>query len=109
MKVLGITQSSKNWYSNKHKVSFNRGSWVSMRSNGIGVEERHQLKILLAALWRISKWLVRHIKLLPFLLTHSTSVLFFVSVISTRVSRSGSSSTTFSETFTMAHFVVKPT
>ena len=72
-----------------------------MRSSEIGVEERHQLKTLFAALWRISKWLVRHINLLLFLLTHSTSALFFVLVISTRVCDEGSSSSTFSETFTM--------
>ena len=107
MKVLGI-QSSKNWYSKKFKAIFNRRSWVSMRSNGTGVKERHQPKTSLAALCRISNWLVRHINLLLFLLTHSTSVLFFVLVISTRVRDSGSS-TTFSETFSMAHFVVKPT
>ena len=92
------------------KVILNRVSWVSRRSNVIGVEERHQLKILLAALWRISNWLVRHFNLLLFLVTHSTSVLFFVLVISTRVCDSGPSSTTFyQEPFTMAHFVVKPT
>ena len=31
------------------KVIFNCGSWVSIRSNGIGVEERHPLNTLLAA------------------------------------------------------------
>ena len=80
-----------------------------MRINGVGVEERHQRKALLAALWRISNWLVRHINLLLFLLTYSTSVLFFALVISSQVSDSGSSSTTFSEAFIMAHFVVEPT
>ena len=44
------------WYSKfkKFNVIFNKGSWVSMRSNEIEVEERHQLKTLLAVLWRIS-------------------------------------------------------
>ena len=73
----------------------------------IGVEERHPLRTLLAALWKISNWVFRHINLLLFLATHSTSVLFFVLVISTRVCDSGSS--TFSDTFSLAHFVVKPT
>ena len=72
------------------------------------MEERHQLKTLLAALCRIFNWLVRHINLLLFLLTHSTSVLFFVLVISNRVC-DGGSSTVCSEIFTVAHFVVKPT
>ena len=58
------------------KVILNRVSWVSRRSNRIGVEERHQLKILLAALWRISNWLVRHFNLLLFLVTHSTRFCF---------------------------------
>ena len=102
MKVLGI-HSAKTWFSKNFKVIFNRGSWVSMRSNGIGVEERHQLKTLLAALWRISS--IYQL----FLLAHSTCVLFFVLVISTRACDSGSFSATFSETFIMAHFVVKPT
>ena len=53
IKVLGI-QSSKNWYSKKFQVIFIRGSWVSVRSNGIGLEKGHILKALLAALWRIS-------------------------------------------------------
>ena len=79
-----------------------------MKSSGLGMEERHQLNTFLAALWKISNWLVRRINLLLFLLTHSTSVLFFVLVISTRVCDIGSS-TTFSETITMAHFVAKPT
>ena len=90
------------------KVIFNRGSWVSIRSNGIGVEERHSLKTLHAALWRISNWLVGHINLKLFLVTNSTSVLIFVLVIFTRACNSGSSSSKFFETFTMAHFVVKP-
>ena len=102
-------QSLKNWYSKKFKAIFNTRSLVSMGSNGIGVKERHQLKNLLTALCRIFNWLVRHINLLLFLLTHSTSVLFFVLVIYTGVCDSGSSSMTTSETFAMAHFVVKPT
>ena len=61
------------------------------RNTEIRVEERHPLRTLLAALWRISNWLFRHINLLLFLATHSTSVLFFVLVISTRVCDSGSS------------------
>ena len=73
------------------------------------MEERHRLKTLLAALWRISKWLVRYINLLVFLVTHSTRVWFFMLVISTRVYDNGSSSSTFSETFTMANFAVKLT
>ena len=85
----------KNWYSKNFKVIFSRGSWVSMRSSGLGVETSHQLKTLLAALWRISNWLVRHIILLLFLLTHSTSALFLVLVIFTRVCDKVSSSTTF--------------
>ena len=82
MKALGI-QSSKNWYSKKFKVIFNRESWVSMRSNGIGVEERHPPKTLLAAMRITSNWLVRNTNLLLFLLPPFTSVLFFVLVIST--------------------------
>ena len=93
IKVLGI-QISKNCYSKKFKVIFNRGSCVSMRSNGIGMEERHQLKTLHADLWRISNRLVRHINLLLFLWTHSASVLYFMLVVSTRVCGSSSSSTT---------------
>ena len=46
------------------KVIFNRGSWVLIRSNRIGVEEKHPLKTLLAALRRIFNWIVRHINLL---------------------------------------------
>ena len=108
MKVLGI-QSSKTWYSKKFKVSFNKKIWVSIRSNEIGLEDRYYLKTLLAALSRVSKWLVTHINFLLFLLTHSTSASFFMLAISTRVCDCGSSSTTFSETFTVVHFVVKPT
>ena len=91
------------------EVIFNEGSWVSIRSNKIEVEKRNPLKILLAALWKIFNWLVRHINFLQFLVTHSTNVLFFAVVISTRVCDSDSSSTTFSKTFIMAQFVVKPT
>ena len=85
----------KHWYSKNFKVIFSTKSWVSMRSSGIGVEKIHQLKTLLAALWRISNWLVRHIKLLLFLLTHSTITLFLVLDKFTRVCDEGSSSTTF--------------
>ena len=68
------------------------------------------IKHFLAALRIIFNRLVRYINFLLFLVTHSTSVLFFVLVISTRVSDSGSSSaSTFSEIFTKAHFVVKHT
>ena len=106
--ILGVgaehVQKHKNAWC--FKVIFNKGSWVSIRSNGIGVEERHPLKTLLAALWRISNWLVRHFNLLLFLVTHSTLVLFFVSVIFTQVCDNGSCSSTFSKTFTMANFVV---
>ena len=66
------------------KVIFNSESWVSVRSSGMGTEERHPLKILHAALSRISDWLVRHINLLLFLVTHSMRVCSFVLVISTR-------------------------
>ena len=96
MKVLDVS-----------RVMFSWGNWVSIRSNWIGVEERHPLKTLLAVLRRIANCLVRHINPLLYLLTHSTSVLFFVLVISTPVSDCGSSSLTFPETFIMTHFVVK--
>ena len=99
----------KNWYSKNFKVIFSRGSWVSMRSSGIGVKESHQLKTLFAALWRISSWLVRHINLLLFLLTHSTSALFLVLVVFTRVCDKRSSSTTLFWNFHHGNFVVKPT
>ena len=91
------------------EVIFNRGSRVLIRCNGIGVEERHSLRSLLAALRRIFNWLVRHINLLLFLVTHSTIVLIFVLVTSNRVYDNVSSSSTFSETFIKAHFEVKPT
>ena len=90
------------------KVVFNKVSWVLIRSNGIWVEERHPLKTLLAALCRISNLVVTHFNLLLFFVTLSTRVLFFVLITSTRVCDSGSSSSTFSEAFTMAHSVVKP-
>ena len=103
------------WYSKFKKLVFKKiqnhfqqEKLGLKRSNGIGLKERHQLKTLLAALWRISNWFVRHINLLLFLLTHSTSVLFFVLVVSPQVCDSAASSTTFSENFTMAYFVVKP-
>ena len=80
-----------------------------MRSSGIGLKKIHQLKTLLAALGRISDWLVRHINLLLFLLTHSTSALFLVWVIFTRVCDEGSSSATFFWNFHHGNFVVKPT
>ena len=52
----------KKFYTVKRKAIFNK-SWVSMRTIGIRIEERHQLKPLLAALCRISDWLVRHINI----------------------------------------------
>ena len=98
------------------KRIFNKGSWVSIRSNGIGVEEKHPLKTLLAVQWEISNWLVRYINLLQFLVTliqnsGDTLNMCFVCVLvkSARVCDSGWSSFTICETFTMAHFVVKPT
>ena len=91
------------------KVVFNRESWVLIGSNGIGVEERHPLRTSLAALRRIFNWLVRHINLLLFLMTHLTIVLIFVLLTSNRVCDNVSSSSTFSETFIKTHFVVKPT
>ena len=82
----------------------------------IGVEEMHPLKTLLAVQWEISNWLVRYINLLLFLVTliqntGDTLNKCFVCVLvkSARVCDSGSSSSTICETFTMAHFVVKPT
>ena len=91
------------------KEIFNRRSWVLKRSNGMGVQERHPLRTLLAALRRISNWLVRHINLLLFLVTHSKNVLIFVLFKSNRVCDNVSSSSTFSRTFIQAHFVFKLT
>ena len=87
------------------KVIFNRGSWVLIRSNAIGMEEKHPLRTLLAALRRIFNWLVRHINLLLFLVAHSTIVLLFVLVTSNRVCDNVSSSSTFSETFSSRHIL----
>ena len=75
------------------KVIFNTGSLVSVKSNGIRGEKRYSLRTLLAAPWRISNWLARHINLQLLLVTHSTSVLLFVLGISS------GSSTTFSRNF----------
>ena len=90
------------------KVIFSRGSWVSIRSNWIWVKNRHPLKTLHASLWIISHWLIRLITLLLVLVTHSTSLFFLYWSCPQEHIHSGSSSSTFSETFIMAHFVFKP-